>query len=332
MQHVIERQWYGNPGWLLLLAPLSAIFFLLSKVRRWMHTRNLRQLPVPVIVVGNISVGGTGKTPVIIALVKALQERGWRPAVISRGYGGDMAANHLVDVMDSPSQVGDEPLFIARTTQCPVAVGRDRVQSVMLLVQRTDCNLILSDDGLQHYRLPRDMEIAVVDGKRGLGNRWLLPVGPLRELPNRLLSVDWVLVNGRSDAPIPGRPKRVSNVSLQPTAWRNIQTGEVKSLDGLGLQGATAIAGIGNPQRFFDTLAELGFDGVTRSFADHHPFAKCDLESFQHTRLLMTEKDAIKCESWAGTDWWALQVTIILPGVLLETISDRLIAPPHDDA
>lgn len=324
MRQSIEKQWYGRPGWLLLLAPLSGVFSILSTLRRRIKERRQKALPLPVVVIGNISVGGTGKTPVIIALVDALRRRGWRPGVISRGYGGTVGDNHLVSPDDLPEHVGDEPLLIARANQCPVAVGRNRVASVELLANETTCNVVLSDDGMQHYQMARDMEIAVIDGGRGLGNGWLMPVGPLRETIQRLQQVDWVLLNGEQAFTLPVTTRRHACVTLRPLAWRNLQTGVKVEPHALTLKAATAIAGIGHPQRFFDTLATLGFEGSSVAFPDHHAFTERDLSPYVESRLLMTEKDAVKCARWAGSDWWALQVGLVLPQALVDDIETLL--------
>lgn len=324
MRRSIEKQWYGRPGWLLLLAPLSGLFYVLATLRRLKTQRNQKDLPLPVVVIGNISVGGTGKTPVIIALVEALRQRGWRPAVISRGYGGSVHGSRIISATDTPEQVGDEPLLITRSARCSVAVGRDRVASVELLAKQTDCNVILSDDGMQHYRMARDMEIAVIDAGRGLGNGWLMPVGPLREPAKRLRRVDWVLLNGEQKPRLPAFIKRQSGIVLKPLEWRNLLTGEIKAPDDLPIDSATAVAGIGHPQRFFATLANLGFRGPTFAFPDHHPFSEPGLAPFQEKMLLMTEKDAVKCTRWAGPNWWALQVGFALPVELIDDIVQRL--------
>lgn len=310
LRRSIERQWYGRPHWILLLAPLTLVFAFIAGLRRRLLSPSAPKNPLPVIVVGNITIGGTGKTPVIIALVKALIAAGLKPGVIARGYGATITTSMLLPIDAPPRVYGDEPVLISQATGCSVAVGPNRRESVALLQNR--CDVILSDDGLQHYRLQRDIEIVVIDGKRQLGNGWRLPVGPLRESKRRLQQVDFVLVNGLqrcASAPV----ERSFNFTLQPMLWRNVLTGESATLDSLSLEGAAAIAGIGNPSRFFDTLQELGFNGKGEAYPDHHTFSQEDFATLTATRVLMTEKDAVKCRAFAAKDWWALTVEAQLP-------------------
>lgn len=326
LRRQLEQQWYNRPHWLLLFAPLSWLYAWLSRWRRQRLTAAQTPSPLPVIVVGNIAVGGTGKTPVIIALVACLRELGFRPGVIARGYGGKVVGNRLLslDADPDPKDVGDEPLLIAQLSGCPVVVGSDRLASIQLLMAQTDCNLVLSDDGLQHYLMARDLEIAVIDGQRGFGNGWLLPVGPLREPPARLTTVDWVLLNGEGQRHLALPTHKVWPVRLVPVGWKNVKTGELLPLTALSLTGAQAIAGIGNPERFFQQLRCLGFDGITRSFADHHLYIERDLDFCDYRPLLMTEKDAVKCRAFARESWWALQVKMMLPEGLVAQLGERL--------
>ncbi len=311
---IIEDRWYGRPGWLLLLAPLAAVFSLVARVRRGIQSRQARSQGVPVIVVGNISVGGTGKTPTLIALVQLLQQAGFSPGVVSRGYGGSSQDVQLVQRGASAAEVGDEPLLIHRYGGCPVAVGRDRSAAVARLRQ-AGCNIVLSDDGLQHYRLARDREIVVIDGRRGLGNGWRLPVGPLRESTRRLQQVDWVLFNGASSLALPGIAP--ATLEIKPIAWRNLANGETVPL-GTEFPDAVAVAGIGNPERFFTSLAVLGITADCCAFADHHPFQIEDFKFTSGRTVLMTEKDATKCEAFAQPNWWALQIQAQLPDAFVQ--------------
>ncbi len=297
---------------MLLLVPLAGLFILLAGVRRIWQRCAAVQTGVPVVVVGNITVGGTGKTPLIIALVKLLQAAGFEPGVISRGYGVNLTQSQLLLPGALASDYGDEPVLIANTTDCVVAVGPDRRRSTELLVA-AGCNIVLSDDGLQHYRLHRDREIAVIDGVRGLGNGWRLPVGPLRESPQRLRRCDWVVVNGgEAWQPLPVRTPPVRPV-LGPVAWRNVRTGEVCELETLELHNAVAVAGIGHPQRFFDTLQQLHLTPECHVFPDHHAFTDEDFQFVNGRPLIMTEKDAVKCQQFAHDNWWALQIELNLP-------------------
>lgn len=323
LRRSVERQWYSEPTWLLLLAPLVMVFAGLSRLRRFWLSRRAAKVQVPVVVVGNISVGGTGKTPVIIALVKALSASGWTPGVIARGYGAKVGDSKILPEQAEPAHYGDEPVLVQRATGCSVAVGRNRIESAALLIEYSGCNIILSDDGLQHYRLQRDVELAVVDGVRQLGNGWRLPVGPLRESKHRLLDVDYVLING--EQPVPAAPaERTYHLHLQPVAWCNVLSGETLAIGALNLSGACAIAGIGNPQRFFDTLRTMGFDGQSRAFADHHVFSADDFSSLPKPLVLMTEKDAVKCRPFASENWWALSVEAQLPDEFLARLLESL--------
>lgn len=321
----VLRQWYGRPTWLLVLAPLSALFTFLAWWRRRRLTRRAIQPPLPLLVVGNISVGGTGKTPVIIALVHHLQQQGLRPGVITRGYGGQLSECKTVTETDDASECGDEPVLIARLAKCPVVVGRDRVAAAQFLADNHPCDLILSDDGLQHYRLARDWELVVLDGQRGLGNGWRLPVGPLRESPARLTQVTWRVVQG-SPAPALNLPEPVTSMTLKPTAWQQVGTGAELALDRLDIANAVAVAGIGNPARFFASLQALGFSGECRAFADHHAFTAQNLAFAGQRPILMTAKDAVKCRAFAQDNWWALQVSAQLPDAFLHSVSDRILS------
>lgn len=323
----IEARWYGKPGWLLLLWPLSAIFRLLAWLRRHYQVARQERLAVPVIIVGNIAVGGTGKTPLLIALAKQLQHMGYSPGILSRGYGTALTAVdiHWVNAASNSALVGDEPVLIAKNTGCPVVVCRDRVAAARGLIARDGCDVLLSDDGLQHYRLARHMEIAVVDGSRGFGNGYCLPTGPLREPKKRLRQVDWVLCNGPS-----GRQELEAwapvSMNLQPQVWRHVKTDQAVALgaaDWLN-QRVYAIAGIGNPQRFFDSLTELGLSFDNRAFADHHPYHQEDFAAFGDNVVVMTAKDAVKCRDFARENWWYLDVAATLPDSYLQEFTARV--------
>lgn len=316
----MERQWYGRAHWLYALLPLSAIFTRLARWRRKRLCGASVKLKAPVIVVGNISVGGTGKTPVLLSLVGKLQAWGYSPGVVSRGYGGTHTNLTLVTEAATTAQVGDEPLLIQRSLGVPVMVGRDRARAALRLQQEYSCDVIISDDGLQHYRLARDIEWAVVDAERGLGNGYCLPLGPLREPPARLAEVHAVLLNGEGAFTYPGAQR----FTLRPSHWQNVADGDIVALAELDLHNAAAIAGIGNPVRFFNSLRSLGFTGATRAFADHHPYQPADLAPFAGQRLLMTTKDAVKCAAFAGDDAWALVVSAELPPALLTELQQQL--------
>lgn len=324
--------WYRGSIWLYGLIPLTGLFRVISSLRRRYLRRFAQQrLTVPVLVVGNISVGGTGKTPVIIALVHHLQSLGYKPGVISRGYGGRAPSYPLVVTEETPVQhSGDEPLLIAQATGCPVCVAPDRVAAGERLVA-LGCDVILSDDGLQHYRLGRDLEIAVVDGERLFGNGWCLPTGPLREPISRLRQVDWVLVNGgagTASADIPG--KRVA-MTLKADHWRRF--GDQKTLPLEYFAHGTrvhAVAGIGNPQRFYQTLRSLGIAPMEHDFPDHHQYTLGELQFNEPWPVIMTAKDAVKCRAFvqpdAQSDWYWLEVSSQLPETFWLSLEQRLAA------
>lgn len=319
--------WYGKRSWTFLLLPLMVIFVLLANIRRyWILRYTQKRLVTPVIVVGNISVGGTGKTPLLIALVKGLQQQGFNPGVISRGYGGK--ASHypyLLNAASTAAEAGDEPVIIYQQTGCPVCVGADRIAAARLLEDES-CDILLSDDGLQHYRLARDIEIAVIDGQRGLGNGWRLPVGPLREPKARLKTVDWVVVNSPADDfAMPG----MSDLFYVPMQictqdFINLQTGEKKSAVEFNSIQVNAVAGIGNPQRFQDTLTKLGIAAALHTFPDHHTYVASDLQFANNLPVVMTEKDAVKCREFAQSNWFYLPITANLPDSFWQALLQKL--------
>jgi len=302
----LETYWYRNSPLHLILLPISWLFGALAAVRRTlyrMHILSSYKLPVPVIVIGNISVGGTGKTPLTLALAQQLVNHGLHPVIVSRGYGGH-TQQQAVSLNSSAQQVGDEPLLMARRAICPVWVGRDRVATARLALQtHPHCDVVLCDDGLQHYRLQRDMEIAVIDGVRRVGNGHLLPAGPLREPLSRLKAVDAVVVNG-------GHADSGEHaMQLSGTVFHNLldpgKLARAGDFQGLRLH---AVAGIGHPQRFFDHLKSLGLTVSAHAFPDHHPYSADDLLFNDCDALLLTEKDAVKCAAYADEKFWVLRV------------------------
>lgn len=304
------------------------LFIGLSCVRRFCLLRyRQKYLPTPVVVVGNISVGGTGKTPLIIAMVKWLQQQGYNPGVISRGYGGKAPAYpYLLDAQSTATEAGDEPLAIFQQTNAAVVVGADRIASGKLLEDQ-GCDILLSDDGLQHYRLGRDIEIAVVDGVRGLGNGWRIPVGPLREPANRLKSVDWVVVNSPAEnfvlPSIDGEAFFYVPMQIQPGELIHLKTGSTISRSALA-DNVNAVAGIGNPERFANTLRELGFVPQLHAFPDHFAFTADNLAFNNSMPVIMTEKDAVKCRSFARDDWFYLPVSAQLPESFWQAFKQKL--------
>lgn len=306
------NNWYGKSRWTFLLLPLHWIFVLVSGLRRWWLIKFKQRTPtIPLIIVGNISVGGTGKTPLIIALVKKLQTEGFSPAVISRGYRSQ--AKHYPYLITNDSTVidaGDEPLAIFQQTQCPVVIGPTRFDSVSLARDQQGVDIILSDDGLQDYRLGRHLEIAVIDGQRWFGNGWRLPVGPLRESVSRLSSVDICVVNNPSNS---AAVENFYPMQIKPCYWVNIQTGKNRELNELSKeQKYHAVAGIGNPQRFYQTLRELDLNFYEQDFPDHYAYNEKDFLFAENAVVLMTEKDAVKCKAFAKPDWYYLVIESVL--------------------
>jgi tetraacyldisaccharide 4'-kinase len=282
-------------------------------------------LPVPVIVVGNISVGGTGKTPLVLWLADFLRQQGYHPGIVSRGYGGGTEGVVAVDIRSDPAAVGDEPLLLARKSGCPVWVGRDRVAAGNALLRaHIECDVVVSDDGLQHYGLDRDMEIVVVDGERKFGNGLLLPAGPLREGISRLGSVDAVVVNGGS-LKATMLLRNEFEMSLEGGEFYNLRQPERRAVAAdFGGKKLHAVAGIGNPQRFFAHLRRLGLAFEEHGFPDHCAFRLQDLDYDDADALLMTEKDAVKCAGFADERYWALAVEAILPPALGQTVVKKL--------
>jgi len=305
----------------LLLLPLSAVFFIVSRLRFYCYKLGVFRVShskTPVIVVGNITVGGSGKTPIVIALCHYFEKQGKRVGVVSRGYGGEYKQDTLL-VTDStkPSECGDEPALIASETKANVVVARRRSLAVQYLTEHDLVDVIISDDGLQHYAMGRKIEIAVVDSVDGLGNGFLLPAGPLRELPSRLASVDIVINNGAgSDADISSH--------LVAKQFVNVVTGEVRSLNNFESTRCYAVAGIAKPERFFATLEALKIDVVQKPFSDHHPFSDNDLSFEEGYPLLMTSKDCVKCRFFATSQMWYLAVNAELSDGFYQQLESKL--------
>ena len=333
----LARWWYEPRlrAPLYLLLPVASLYGALAGLRRvayrcgWLRAC---RLPVPVIVIGNLTVGGSGKTPLVLWLVQRLRASGWRPGIVSRGYGG-RSGQILAVAPDSPcALVGDEPLLLARRSGVPVFIGRDRVAAAQaLLSAHADCNVIVSDDGLQHYRLQRAIELVVFD-ERGHGNRRLLPAGPLREPLRRLRQVTAVVWNGGLPEVLPDAAQALPNFAMRLVGERFVAAnGELRSCTAADWSGRKiyALAGIGNPQRFFRHLEALGLQVDARAFADHHPYSAADLLFARDGVLLMTEKDAVKCAAYVSADAWVLPVEAVISGTerhadLFETILEKL--------
>lgn len=320
---MIARIWSGeSPLWRLLL-PLSWLYGLVSGVIRLCYRLGFKRAwraPVPVVVVGNLTAGGNGKTPVVIWLVEQLQRRGIRVGVVSRGYGGKAASYPLLlNSETTTAEAGDEPVLIFQRTGAPVAVSPDRAEAVVAILANHNVDIIVTDDGLQHYRLARDVEIVVVDGVRRFGNGWWLPAGPMRERVSRLKSVDAVITNG--GIPHAGEiPMR-----LAPGLAVNLRTGERR--DVAQLHNVVAMAGIGHPPRFFATLEACGVHPQKCvPLADHQALTAEDVNALLSNAqtLIMTEKDAVKCRAFARDNWWYLPVDACLSGAEPEALLEKL--------
>ena len=329
----LERAWFKNAGWLVLLWPLSLFFQLLASMRRKIQQRAVRPRShtVPVVVIGNISVGGTGKTPLLIELARHYKRNGFTPGIISRGYGA--STRDFPMQVESSTEVhlsGDEALLIRRSTDCPVVIDPDRERALRYLLEHNNVDVVFSDDGLQHYRLHRDIEIAVVDGTRLFGNGFCLPAGPLRERVGRLQRVDFIIVNGAPEKPV-GVLEHASLMRLEPRFLVNLKTGDRHPLAGAPFNmGNTvqAVSAIGNPERFFSVLAPLPYPIVKFPFPDHHRFSESDFDSGSldpQQPIVMTEKDAVKCQAFARANFWVLNVEVKLQDEFLQALSQRII-------
>lgn len=301
----LAHHWYNRTGLSLFLRPLSWLFRAVAGLRRVLFRAGMvrvETLPVPVVVVGNISVGGTGKTPLVIWLVQFLREAGYRPGVISRGYGGK--AKHWPQQVrpdSDPYVVGDEAVVIARRAQCPMAVSPNRVEAAQALLAHHDCDIIVSDDGMQHYALGRDVEIAVIDGIRRLGNGFCLPAGPLREPASRLQQVDLVVTNGLA-------AEGEYRMLYHGQRLCRLDGTQEETLESLRGQDVHGVAGIGNPERFFAQLQGQGLRVIEHAFGDHHPYARKDLDFDDELPVIMTEKDAVKYRRFATDRHWYLPI------------------------
>lgn len=321
----IEHAWYGHYNRLWPLAPIEALYTAIVRRRR---ARFLSTPPppasVPVIVVGNLSVGGTGKSPLVAWLADFLREEGWQPGIVSRGYGGK-ADHYPLRVLPNsdPTVVGDEPVMLAQQTGAAVSVSPQRPEAIAQLVEE-GCTIIISDDGLQHYAMARDIELVVVDGARGFGNRHCLPCGPLREPMTRLASVDAVIGNG-AEKIVDG----AFDMHLTPLCLRNLVTGEQRAFNDQAVkQPVHAVAGIGHPARFFNTLSSLSIAHYAHPFTDHHQFSAQDLAFDDDALIIMTAKDAVKCQAFATSRCWALDVQAAPSAAFMLFLKQRLNALP----
>jgi len=318
----LDYYWYARSPWLVLLTPLSLLYGVIIRLRRFAYQcgilRSIR-VPLPVIIIGNITVGGTGKTPLVAWLAEYLRGKGYQPGIISRGYAGSASSwPQQVRPDSDPAVVGDEAVLLASKTRCPIAVAPDRVAAANALIEFSDCDVILSDDGLQHYALQRDIEIAVIDGVRRFGTGFLLPAGPLREPASRLQEVDLVVVNGLGG----GREHPMK--MQQGEAHNLLDADKVCALRDFRSQKVHAVAAIGNPDRFFRSLQQAGLQLQTHIFPDHHPFRPDDIRFGDDRAVLMTEKDAVKCRHFATANDWYVPVEAQMSGDFCNSLDELL--------
>jgi tetraacyldisaccharide 4'-kinase len=315
MRTVFERcfnkLWYHYKLPALLLWPVSFLYCLVVRLRIWLYQQNIlksEKPAVPVIVVGNLTVGGTGKTPLVLWLAIFLRESGYLPGIICSGYRGQGIGKPLsVNQESDPESVGDEAVLLAKRSNCPVVACRDRVSAARELMRQDGCNLVLCDDGLQHYQLQRDIEILLLDAERGFGNGYCLPAGPLREPVKRLKSVDFVVSKGRSTL-AKWHMETVCN-----TAYALENPHKIKTLTDFRQQTIHAIAGIANPSAFFTSLRTAGLTILEEPFPDHHQFLPGELKFDDHLPVLMTEKDAVKCRLLETSNCWVVPLEIQMP-------------------
>lgn len=320
----LQHYWYQPNVLIWLLLPLSWLYCFIVIIRRRLYQLNILKsfgAQVPVVVIGNIVAGGSGKTPLLISLCDYLQQRGHKPGVVSRGYGGEFTGIRQVQEDDLAQLVGDEPLMICQRAKVPVVVAADRVAAVNYLLTKNQCDIVLSDDGLQHYRMKRDFEIAVVDAGRRFGNGFCLPAGPLRERVSRLDDVDMVVYNGVNTGAADNFFYTLRFVSL-----RQLNGTEHRPLSSFVDEPVHAVAGIGNPARFFLQLREHGITVIEHAFADHHLYQQSDFSGWQRGCIIMTEKDAVKCGHLLLENAWVLTVQADFSSAL-ESRLDAMLLP-----
>lgn len=321
----LEQHWY-RPSLTLLTffcLPLAWLFGFVVAVRRFLYRICIKKIicfPVPIIIVGNITVGGTGKTPFVIWLAKKLQEKGFNPGIVTRGIGGiEKQEPRWVTANSLPKEVGDEAILLVRRTTCPVVIGIDRVAAVKELLAKKNCDIVISDDGLQHYRLGRDIEIAMIDGIRKLGNKQLIPAGPLRENIQRLNQVDFIVQQDENIS------ENKYAMKLEGTKFVSVNNEQqCVPLDYFKNKTAHAIAAIGHPARFFSVLRAAGIQIIEHTFRDHYLYKSSDLQFDDNLPILMTEKDAVKCKQIATKNCWFLPVSAAVDEKLILELIRKL--------
>jgi len=321
----VTESWYTGAFWLYLLLPFTLLYHVITLIRKFCYRAGIfssYRSCLPVIVVGNITVGGTGKSPLVACLVGSLREQGYTPGIVSRGYGSNIGPGDVreVHVSSLVSDVGDEPLMLKRALACSVMVSPSRALAVQAL-ERTGCDIVIADDGLQHYALARDIEICVIDGVRQWGNGWMLPMGPLRESLAKINTLDFIVVNGVGRDGVDWRdrsPNDVIRMDLDPGALRSISLDgkDEMALENLKASKVNAVAAIGHPERFFSTLQQHGLQLERHVFEDHHLFSPEDFRFSNDLPIIMTEKDAVKCRELDLENAWYLPVSARLSGDL----------------
>ena len=315
----VLNSWYGNGWWTRLLLPLAWLYTFVAQRHRKNSLSSVRWVPpVPILIVGNITIGGTGKTPVVSSLVERLVRAGYHPGIASRGFGSGNGVSlpAFVTADSDPSLVGDEPVMLAQQLQVPVMVDPQRVLAAKALIDKNGCDLIIADDGLQHYKLDRHIEVVVIDGQRMLGNGLSIPAGPLREMPKRLKEVDQELINGFPEKQI---DSAYDCFYLATDALKQVSGSACSNAPAAGTV-VHGVAGIGNPERFFKTLQSLGFKVIPHAFPDHHAFVIADIQFYDKLPVIMTEKDAVKCRHFAQRYHWYLPIRAQVPEAVFKRI------------
>ena len=317
----VVDSWYNKSFWLYLLYPFSILFSYLTSRRRRKFLKNKTEsfsAKIPIIVVGNLTIGGTGKTPLVKYIASELIKRGYKPGIVSRGYGGKFKETLKVDSNTSVKQTGDEAQILSKLN-IPFYIDKNRVRAVEKIIENHDCDVIISDDGLQHYKMKRDIEIAVIDGKRRFGNKLTFPAGPLRESIKRLSTVDFVVNNSGPTE------ENEFLMSISPSEFVHLKSGKSYGVEDWPMHNQVhAVAGLGNPGRFFDLLDKLGFDIVRHPYPDHHNFDSSDLFYLDHLPIIMTEKDASKCKDFDNNKIWYLKIDADVNNKFIDQLQSKL--------
>ena len=321
----VDRVWYSKNTLSLLLLPISWIYIIIVKIRSVLYRVGIipiSKINVPIIVVGNITAGGTGKTPLVIWLANYFKNKGFLPGIISRGYGGKYLSNiEFVHSNSDPLLVGDEPLIIAKKCNCPVAVAKKRVRAAKELVSKYNCNIIISDDGMQHYSLGRDIEIAVIDGQRRLGNGYCLPAGPLREPKNKLLNIDLIVSKYTSQISEYTMEYIYQDLISLAKPAKTISLSELRDMK------VHVITGIDNPENFFSYLQTHKLELIIHQFPDHHIYEEHEVVFNDDLPIIMTEKDAVKCARYSNNNHWYIPIVAKLPNSfnnVLDTYTEKM--------